>query len=138
MKKTLFVIVGALLMANPQPLKAASADDAVGTWKTKTGRHVQLYKCASNLCGKIVKAEAGAKDSKNPNPKLRTRSLKGVQILRGAKKTSNTAWKGTLYNTRDGKLYTGHITVVSKSSVKLSGCGFGGMICKSEFWSRLY
>ena len=126
----------AFLFSVPQSF-AASADDAVGVWKTKTGRHVQLFKCGSSLCGKILKAEAGAKDVKNPNPKLRSRSLKGVRILSGAKKTSGKAWKGTLYNTRDGKQYTGYLTVNSKTSLKLSGCVFGGLVCKNEFWQRI-
>jgi len=120
-----------------QSLHAASADDAVGTWKTKTGRHVQLFKCGANLCGKIKKAEAGAKDTKNPKASLRKRSLNGVRILSNAKKSGASAWKGTLYNTRDGKYYTGYVTVTSKSSVKLSGCVFGGLVCKNEQWSRL-
>ena len=121
----------------PTTAVALSGDDAVGVWRTKTGRHVQLFKCGASLCGKIVKAKAGEKDSKNPNPKLRKRSIQGVRILSGAKKSGAKAWKGTLYNTRNGKLYTGYITVKSKSVVALSGCVLGGLICQGENWSRV-
>ena len=131
------LVVGSFLLSVPGPVLAASSDDAVGTWRTKTGRHVQLYKCGASLCGKITKAEAGAKDTKNPNPKLRSRSIKGVRILSGAKKSGSDSWKGTLYNTRNGKLYSGVIKVKSKQVVKLSGCVFGGLICQGEDWSRI-
>ena len=140
MKSILFglasLICAASLLA-PVPAVAATGEDAVGVWRTKTGRHVQLFKCGTKLCGKIVKAKAGEKDTKNPNPKLRKRAIKGVRILSGAKKSGATTWKGTLYNTRNGKLYTGVITVKSKSSVNLAGCVFGGLICQGENWSRV-
>lgn len=137
MKWSLAIISTSILLLSSITAQALSANDAIGTWKTKTGRHVQLYMCGAKLCGKITKAKAGEKDINNPDPARKNRSLIGVHILSGANPSSATAWKGTLYNTRDGKNYTGYITVKSSSSLSLSGCVLGGLICNSENWSRI-
>lgn len=113
----------------------ADAGQAVGTWSTKTGRQVKLSKCGANLCGTIVKAEAGAKDENNPDASKRSRPLVGVQILNA--KPDGDGWKGTLYNTRDGKSYTGKVTIESANSIKLEGCVLGGLVCQGESWSRV-
>lgn len=118
---------------------AAGAQDAFGVWlHPENGSHIRVYKCGGSLCAKVVKVrDTSRRDVHNPNPKLRNRPIQGVVIMNGARKTGANTWKGRLYNTRDGKTYTGVITVVSKSKLKLEGCVLGGLLCKGVTWSRI-
>lgn len=121
------------------PASAQTADDAFGTWRhPDNGSHISVYQCGGGLCAKVVKvADPSRKDEKNPDPKLRTRSVVGVVIMSGAKKSGDKAWSGKLYNTQDGQTYNGTVTVVSKNTLKLEGCVLGGLVCQGPTWSRV-
>lgn len=118
---------------------AQSADDAFGVWRNpENGSHIKISKCGGGLCATIVKvAEAGRKDDKNPDPKLRTRPVQGVTIMNGGTKTGPATWSGKLYNTLDGETYNGTLTVVDKTHLKLQGCVLGGLICQGPTWTRV-
>ena len=125
------------LALTPQTAAAQSAEDAVGTWRhPENGSHIRMYKCGSNLCGSIAKVKDGQKyDTKNPIQSKRKRSIIGMTILR-ARKTGAKKWSGSLYNRKDGKTYSGTVTVMSRNSLSLSGCAFG-VFCKTATWSRV-
>ncbi len=111
--------------------QAASID---GVWRTQKGWKVKMYKCGSSYCGKVV---GGTKDRdvKNPNKALRKRKMVGVRMIWSMKK-SGSSYSGKLYNPNDGKTYTGKISKITGSSMKLAGCVFGGLICKSQTWRK--
>jgi uncharacterized protein (DUF2147 family) len=117
----------------------AAAGDAVGTWKdAETGGITKIYTCGGGVCIKVVKPSKGrAVDANNPNPKLKGRSMAGVVIMTGAKQDGPNRWKGKLYNSEDGKTYSGYLEVNGKNEVKLEGCVLGGLICKSHVWHRV-
>jgi uncharacterized protein (DUF2147 family) len=118
---------------------AQTAEDAFGTWlHPDNGSHIKVYKCGGGLCAKVVKVtDPSRKDDKNPNPKLRNRPVVGVVIMRGAKKSGKATWSGKLYNTKDGKTYSGTATVLDKKHLKLEGCVLGGLICQGPTWTRV-
>ncbi len=121
------------------PAAAASAADAFGVWQhPENGSHVRMYQCGGGLCAKVVKVrDRSRKDVHNPKAELRSRPVEGIVIMRGARKTGDDSWKGRLYNTRDGKTYTGVITVKSKQKLEMEGCVLGGLLCQGVTWSRV-
>ena len=127
----------AMLLTLPASCFAA-AEDAVGTWKdTETGATTQIYSCGGGICVKVVTPSKGREaDNNNPDPKLKGRSMAGVTIMTGAVKDGADRWKGQLYNSEDGKTYSGWVIVKSKDEVKLEGCVLAGIICKSRVWRR--
>jgi uncharacterized protein (DUF2147 family) len=127
----------AMLLALPASSFAA-AEDAVGTWKdTESGATTQIYTCGGGVCVKVVTPSKGREvDSNNPDPALKGRSMAGVTIMTGAAKDGAERWKGQLYNSEDGKTYTGYIEVKSKDEVKLEGCVLA-ILCKSRVWRRV-
>jgi uncharacterized protein (DUF2147 family) len=140
MKRVLKFALPVALIAVAWPASVfAAAEDAIGTWKdSETGGITEIYSCAGGVCVKVVTPSKGReKDDNNPNPSLKGRSMAGVTIMNGAAKDGNSRWKGTLYNSEDGKEYTGFIEVKSKDEVKLEGCILGGIICKSRVWKRV-
>ncbi len=141
MKKAVVVSLSAVsfvFMISAAPiLQAATAEQALGVWLTKSGSHVRFYKCGGKLCGKVIKRKNPAElDSKNKNPKLRKRKILGINLMYGLKKDKANRWAGKLYNPEDGKIYAGFVTVISGSKVRMEGC-VARVFCKSQMWSRV-
>jgi len=134
---------GMLCLAAVTP---ASAGDARGNWLTENGRaKVTIASCGGALCGNIVALKepndpATGKpktDSNNPDAAKRARPMIGVQIVIDMKAdTTADKWKGQVYNAEDGKTYSGSITLVNATTLNLQGCALGGLICKTQTWTR--
>jgi sterol desaturase/sphingolipid hydroxylase (fatty acid hydroxylase superfamily)/uncharacterized protein (DUF2147 family) len=127
--------------ADAQPNSAIS-----GNWATRGfGSIVQLHPCASApeaMCGRIVwlwepndAAGRPRADTHNPDRRLRTRSLIGIEIVRGLRETAPGVWSdGSLYNPDDGRTYTGAIRVIN-GALELRGCALG-LFCQTQIWRR--
>jgi uncharacterized protein (DUF2147 family) len=108
--------------------RAADAMDPRGLWlRPEGGVQFSFYDCGAELlCAKVVAAD-NAED----------RAGVGTVILRGAKKVAANEWRGTLYNSEDGKSYDGRITVKAKGAeLSVQGC-LMGFLCGGETWKRL-
>jgi len=127
-------LAAGIIISGVMSMGMAQAAGIDGVWKTEKGWKVKIYKCGSSRCGKVV-GGTKAKDVHNPNKALRSRRMVGVRMVWGMKK-SGSGYAGKLYNPNDGKTYTGKIAVKSASAIKLSGCVFGGLICKGQTWRK--
>jgi len=129
--------LGVLALSSNAP--TALASDAFGVWRhPDNGSLVRTYKCGGGLCAKVVKVQdSSRKDVHNPDPDLRSRPIQGIVIMNGARKTGANIWEGQLYNTRDGKTYSGVVTLQSPQKLELEGCVMGGLFCKGVTWSRV-
>ncbi len=135
------VVAASLCAAAP-----ALAADPAGKWLTKDANAtVSIARCGDALCGTIVALKepndpATGKpktDKNNPDAAKSGRPLIGVQIVYDMKPNgSPDAWDGKVYNAEDGKTYTGSITLTGANSLDLKGCALGGLICKTQNWTR--
>ncbi len=76
-------------------------------------------------------------DTNNSDAAKRARPMIGVQIVIDMKPdTIADKWKGQVYNAEDGKAYSGSITLVNATTLNLQGCALGGLICKTQTWTR--
>jgi uncharacterized protein (DUF2147 family) len=127
-------------------MSPACASDLHGNWLTENGRAtVAIVDCGGSLCGKII-ALKEPNDPATGNPKTdknnsdatkRIRPLIGVQIVIDMKPDGTTdKWKGQVYNAEDGNTYSGSITLVNAKTLNLQGCALGGLICKTQRWTR--
>jgi uncharacterized protein (DUF2147 family) len=124
----------------------ASAADARGKWLTESGKAVvAIVTCGDALCGNVVSLKepndpATGKpktDINNADASKRTRPVIGVQIVIDMKRDgTEPKWKGQVYNAEDGKTYSGSITLVNGTTLNLQGCALGGLICKTQTWTR--
>jgi uncharacterized protein (DUF2147 family) len=124
----------------------ASAGDPHGKWLTENGRAtVAIVDCGGALCGNIIALKepndpATGKpktDHNNADAAKRARPLIGVQIVIGMKPDAAAdKWTGQVYNAEDGKTYSGSITLVNATTLDLQGCALGGLICKTQTWTR--
>lgn len=124
----LFLVAGAA---------SALAGDPTGLWLRANGNaKIRIDKCGAALCGTVAWEREPRKDVYNPDPAKRNDPVVGRRVLLGLKPDGDARWKGEVYNAEDGKTYTGYITLVGADDLKLQGCVLGGLICKSDTWSR--
>jgi len=133
--KTSMIAAAALVALVTTP---ALAGDPTGVWLRANGNSkIRIDNCGSALCGTVVWEKNPRKDTYNPDASLRDRPITGVRVLLGLKPSGTPdQWKGEVYNADDGKTYTGYITLEGANALKLQGCVLGGLICKSDTWSR--
>ncbi|WP_439951212.1 DUF2147 domain-containing protein [Sphingomonas azotifigens] len=127
----------AMLAAAPQ-----AGEGVEGRWKTQTRNAiVEIQRCGPSICGRILTSDAlrtnpDLRDANNSNAQLRTRPLKGLQILNGFT-PSGTNWSGgKIYNAEDGKTYSADITLAGPDQLKLRGCVFKPF-CRTQTWTRV-
>jgi uncharacterized protein (DUF2147 family) len=134
MKQVVLAALGVLVLATPA---FPQAQDPSGTYLSESGEtRVRVAKCGNAYCGTIVAVQGEAKDVNNPDPKLKTRNLVGVPMISNIV-PSGDSFTGSLYNYKDGKTYTGKMRFKGGNAMELSGCVLGGLICRSQTWTKV-
>ncbi len=140
------VTAAALLAFAATPLLATpalAADPAEGVWLTQTGTgKVKIGPCAGQperLCGAISwlkdPADAKATDANNPDAKLKSRPILGLQMLWGFKSSAPGKWTGgKIYDPQTGKTYDSKISVNANGTLKVEGCV--AVICQAQTWKK--
>jgi uncharacterized protein (DUF2147 family) len=114
----------------------AAAQGPDGTWLTQSGQtKVHVAKCGQAYCGTVVWQKSPTNDTNNPDSSKRDRPVVGIQLIYGMTPSGPDQWTGQLYNFEDGKTYTGKLSMAG-DSLKLAGCVMGGLICRSQTWTR--
>jgi len=127
------LVAGALLLSAATLAHAGPLD---GTWLSESGMtKVKMAPCGGNYCGTIVWVKGPeTKDAKNPDAGKQSRNLVGLQMVYDMA-ADGDGYKGSLYNYDDGKTYTGKMKL-DAGALNLSGCVFGGIICRTTKWTR--
>lgn len=107
------------------------AEGVIGVWiteKSDTGSSmaVEIFDCDGKLCGKAVDVfDAPNRDSV------------GLEIIKNMRKKSDTSFnKGKIYAPDTKKWYKSKMSLQSDDKLKVSGCVLGGVICRSQTWTR--
>jgi len=126
-------------------LAPARAADPFGTWLTgdKKGK-VHIVNCGGAICGNLVwlqepndpDTNKPKLDKNNADASKKTRPLIGAPIVLNMKPSGDGNWEGQVYNAEDGNTYSGSFTMTSATSAQLKGCVMGGLICKSQTWTK--
>jgi uncharacterized protein (DUF2147 family) len=133
MKQTILALSLVMLAV---PASAQPADPS-GTYLSETGEtRVRIARCGGAYCGTIISIQGEAKDVNNPDPKLKGSNLVGIQMISNIQPTAE-GFTGQLYNYKDGKTYSGKMSFAGGKAMQLSGCVFGGLICRSQTWAKV-
>lgn len=131
---------------NSEARAQGSSSAIAGRWATQGfGSLVEFRPCAGNaqtMCGRILwlwepnDAQGRPRvDSHNPDRSRRSRSLIGVEIVRGLRETAPGVWsEGEVYNPDDGRTYTGAIRL-RNGALTLRGCALN-VFCQNQTWRR--
>ena len=127
------------------PLAAAFAQDVVGKWKLEDGTAiVEVYQQGDSFNGKIVwlknPTEADgtpAVDDLNPDPKLRTRQVIGLNMLNNLKKVGGEYTGGSIYDPGNGKTYNCSMKVEGDVLKVRGSLDKRGLIGRTMDWFRV-
>lgn len=107
------------------------AADVIGVWiteKSDTGSSmaVEIFDCDGKLCGKAIDVfDAPNRDSV------------GLEIIKNMTQKSDTSFnKGKIYAPDTKKWYKSKMSLQNDDTLKVSGCVLGGVICRSQTWTR--
>jgi uncharacterized protein (DUF2147 family) len=103
------------------------ADEVFGTWLRDTGdEKVKFEPCGDAICGDIVWLKPGS----GLNAKV------GKRLFFDMRPSGANSWTGKAVSSDTGSIYSGKMSV-EKSTLIISGCIAGGLICKSVNWKRV-
>jgi len=131
---------------------AANPDDVVGVWTNEEkDARIEVFRCGDQHCGKIVwlqepnypeGSDEGTPgtpklDRNNPNPELRKTPVLGLQIMHGFAHAGENVWKeGKIYDPKNGKTYSGKLTLVSPGRLDLRGYIGISLLGRTTVWTR--
>jgi len=131
---------------------ASGPDDILGVWNNEEkDAKIEIFKCGERYCGKIVwlrepdypagstegKAGTPKLDHNNPDPALKTKPVIGLRIVREFTYSGDSRWiDGTVYDPKNGKLYSGKMTLVSAFRLDLRGFIGISLIGRTTTWTR--
>ena len=125
----LALLSGTALAADPSP---------IGDWLVKDGYGIiRIDNCAGKMWGVVAWEKSPGIDKENPDPAKKSRPTLGVPILLAMAPTKPNRWEGEIYNTENGKVYSGSISLASETKLQLEGCLFPNFLCGSQDWTRV-
>ena len=117
-------------IAAPQPLRSPQ-----GLWLNPHGSvAVRTGPCGDKLCGWIVWANNEALSDAKENG---VDKLIGTELLENYRPEGAASWSGTVFVPDMGRRFSSKIDALSPTQLKVKGCVLGGLICKSQIWSRI-
>ena len=119
-----------LLAASP-----VSAQALEGQWTNyKKNVVVQVERCGSAYCGRVVQAteKAKAKARKGGTP-----NLVGTQILTGLVPAGQGKFRGRAFVPKRNIHATATVRQLSDDVMQVQGCVLGGLLCDNERWTRV-
>jgi uncharacterized protein (DUF2147 family) len=134
-----FFCTAAILALSASTLPAVAADASpIGDWLVKDGFGIiRVDNCNGKMWGIVAWEKSAGIDKENPDPTKKGRPTLGVPILLGMAPTKPNKWEGEIYNTENGKVYSGSITVAGESKLQLEGCLFPNFLCGGQDWTRV-
>lgn len=130
----------------------AASDDVIGVWyNQEKDARIEIFKCGEKYCGKVVWLKEpdypeGSKDGvpgtpkldhSNPDPAMRRTPVIGLLIVRDFVFAGDNMWKdGKVYDPKNGKTYSGKMTLVSPKQLNLRGFFGISLIGRTAIWTR--
>ena len=133
-------IISAILtcMATLVFAQTTDGDKILGTYmsENKTGK-VQVTKQNGKYIGTLVWTSIeGAKDEKNPDSSLKTRTLKGSVILKDMSYVDSVWKNGTIYDPESGNTYKATIKIKPDGTLTLRGYIGVPALGRNSTWTR--
>jgi uncharacterized protein (DUF2147 family) len=146
MYKSLLLLLALWLGVASQSAQAQTLSP-LGIWANAEKKATfEIYKCGDKLCGKLVSLtvpndpETGKPklDTKNPEPKLRTRPRLGLVFMEGFSYDGDNKWdNGKIYDPESGKTYSCYMKMESANTMEVKGYIGFSLIGKSQTWTRV-
>lgn len=138
MRNFAIAVIAAGLLSAGLPAQAQGATSGVqtfGVWSNPKGSvHVEIKPCGAGACGYVVWANEKAKRDAREGG---TQNLVGLQIFRDLELDRNGVWRGKVFAPDMNRTFSGTAQQLDGSRLRAKGCVLGGLICKSQVWTRV-
>lgn len=133
---TIAAVIAGLHISAAIPAAAAHLQNAQPTGLWINPAHsvkVVTAACGAALCGRIAWANNTAIDDAQAGG---VAQLAGTEVLQDYHQTGPTTWQGRVLVPDMGRTFSSRLTLVDIDRLKVSGCVLGGLLCKSQVWTR--
>lgn len=150
--RRLFAAVFALALLTAARTAAAGGDDILGLWNNQEkDARIEILTCGEKYCGTIVwmkdpnypdgstEGQPGTPklDNNNPDRGLRARPRLGLEIVRSFEYAGDNRWTGgKVYDPKNGKTYSGKLTLATPTQLNLRGFIGISLIGRTSVWTR--
>ena len=118
------------------PVAAQASDEALGGYWANAPQTVivRIAPCADEgWCGTIQWASDKAKADA---ARRGTTTLIGTELMHGFVLIAPARWKGRLYVPDLNRRSKAELRQLNENRLEVRGCTVGGLICKSQVWTR--
>lgn len=95
---------------------------------------INIGPCGEDRCGRVEWATEKAKADAR---KGGTDTLVGTQLVRGIQPKGESHWKALLFIPDMNRTSKVELRQLSPGELKVTGCAIGGLVCKSQVWTRV-
>lgn len=126
----------AFLVVGPSALAQSPTADAFGVWRNpKDNVHVEIRPCGAAACGTVVWASAKAQAKARA---AGADSLVGTQVLKNLELDERRGvWRGKVFVPELNRNFTGVAEPMDSRRLRAKGCVVGGLLCKSQVWTKI-
>jgi uncharacterized protein (DUF2147 family) len=109
-----------------------------GEWQVAEGfATIRIVNCGDSYWGVVASEERpGGIDENNPDPAKRGRPTLGMPVLLHMTQSDRNEWSGEIYNSNDGRTYSGSISLSRPDALRVTGCVLG-FLCGGQEWARV-
>lgn len=130
------------LMLSGAAFASGGTQSIAGIWHTgQEDGTVEIYRCGTSYCGKIIDAatlrrDPNLRDIHNRDAKLRDRRLRGLVVLHGFSGGPMQFKGGPLYDPETGVTATrGDLKLLPSGKLEVKGCV--SIFCRTKTWTRV-
>lgn len=110
-------------------------DLVLGTWRAPNNTlQVHTTRCGELLCGTVVWASQKAIDDAKSGG---MNKLVGTDLFQNYRATGPGMWTGQVLIPKQGRTFLSKIVQQGPDKILISGCILGGLICRTQVWTRL-
>jgi uncharacterized protein (DUF2147 family) len=121
----------ALALAAQDP----SQSPLLGRWANPSRSvTVLISECGERLCATVESASDGALADA---ARAGTPNLVGTELLHGLVPAGPGRWKGRLFVPDLNRRSSAEVLELGPDRLKVRGCALGGLVCRSQTWSRI-
>jgi uncharacterized protein (DUF2147 family) len=144
--------LAALFLLQLPVLAAEPGAEVLGVWHTTDDKGlVEVFKENNRYCAKIISLKdpnwpandeggMGGKpknDRRNPDPKLRSRSIAGIRFMKDFIYEGNNLWQhGKIYDPESGNTYRCRMSLMATNELKVRGYVGIPLFGRTVVWTR--
>jgi len=125
------LFVATLLSATP----TLAAPPIEGSWANPSRSvTVRIGPCGPTLCGRVISASPRARDEA---AQAGTPRLIGTELMSNLDPVGPGAWRADIFVPDKNIRAEGELRLLGPRALEVRGCAMGGLICKSQTWTRV-